>query len=79
MATYPIIEEKENLIVEVGTQGPPGLNGTNGVDGQGFAIVSESEPLLATEGEIWFNPTTKVEKIYALGVWQNTSVDGQNF
>lgn len=49
------------------------------VAGNALAIVQENEPLTGVEGEIWFNPTTKIEKIYANGVWQNTSLDGEHF
>ena len=49
------------------------------VAGNALAIVSESEPLNGVEGEIWFNPTTKIEKIYANYDWQNTSLDGEHF
>lgn len=73
MATYPVIEEPEHLVVTIGIQGPPGVNGT------GLAIVSETEPSVAVEGDIWYNPLTKVEKIYAMGAWQGTTVDGLYF
>lgn len=73
MATYATVQEQDNLVITVGIQGPPG------VDGTGLAIVSESPPSPAVEGDIWYNPLTKVEKIYASGDWQDTSVDGLYF
>ena len=79
MATYPTVIENENLVVTIGVQGPPGADGVDGVDGHGLAIVSETEPLTAAEGDIWFNPTTKLEKIYATGAWQSKTIDGLYF
>lgn len=73
MARYTVVEEPEHLVITVAEQGPPGISGT------GYAIISEVEPSIAAEGEIWFNPITKIEKIYAGGTWQDTYVDGLYF
>jgi hypothetical protein len=68
-----VITEGDNYIIEVGTQGPPG------VDGAGRATVQDSEPLVAVNGELWFNDSTDVLKVYANGVWQTQTLDDEFF
>ena len=66
-----VIVDGDNYIVEVGTQGPPGI------DGAGRAIVQDSPPLVGVEGELWFDDSTDILKIYANGTWQSQTLDDQ--
>lgn len=66
-----IITEGENYILEVGVQGPPG------VDGAGRATVQDSPPLTGVQGELWFDDSTEILKIYANGSWHSQTIDDQ--
>lgn len=66
-----VVVDGENYIIEVGTQGPPGI------DGAGRATVQDSPPLVGVEGELWFDDSTDILKIYANGTWQSQTLDDQ--
>ncbi len=63
------ITGEQNIIVETGVQGPPGI------DGIGTALVSDSTPLTGQDGELLFNPTNKVLRVYANSDWQFQTMD----
>lgn len=66
-----VITEGNNYIIEVGTQGPPGI------DGAGRAVVQDSPPLTGVTGELWFDDSTDILKVYANGAWQSQTLDDQ--
>ena len=83
MVRYPVIEEKENLVVEVsGTQGPEGAQGpigNTGPEGVQGPIGNTGLPGLGVhtgalppsnpyEGILWYNET-----LDELNVYRNTS------
>jgi hypothetical protein len=39
------------------------------------AIVSDSEPLTGSNGELWFNDSTDVLRVYAGSTWQTQTLD----
>lgn len=39
------------------------------------AIVTDSEPLVGSQGELWFNDSTEVLKVYANNGWQTQTMD----
>ena len=63
-----IVEVLDNnsLVVEVGLQGPPGVNGA---DGQGTYIGATS-PTTPTEGMIWYDTVAKQLKVYRTTIWE---------
>lgn len=81
MASYTVIVDEKDytvnvgvnrtLVVETGVQGPVGPSNT--------VIISDSEPLVAGEGQLWFSDETDVLKVYANGSWQSQSIDDQFF
>ncbi len=71
-----IVTEGNNYIIEVGIQGPPG---TGGSGSGGGAIIQDSQPLTGTEGQLWFNDSTDILKVYANGVWQTQTMDDEYF
>jgi len=70
-----IITEGNNYILEVGVQGPPGTGGSGG----GGVIIQDSQPLIGSEGELWFNDSTDILKVYANGAWQVQTLDDEYF
>ena len=77
MATYTVNEaNKYHLIIETGIQGPPGPPGTGTL---AQAIVQDVEPTSGTTGDMWFNDSTDILKIYANGVWQTQTLDDEWF
>ena len=83
MSTYTVIVEQsdfdvsvtgeKHIIIETGVQGPPGILGI------ARAIVQDSEPLVGTEGDLWFNDSTEILKVYANDAWQTQTIDDQYF
>lgn len=71
-----IVQDSNNYILEVNTQGPPGIAGDAGI---GKAYVSSSAPLTGLEGELWFNDETEVLRVYANGSWQVQTMDDEFF
>lgn len=39
------------------------------------AIVTDSEPLTGSTGELWYNDSTDILRVYASGTWQNQTLD----
>lgn len=39
------------------------------------ALVTDSEPLVGSQGELWFNDSTEVLRVYANGGWQTQTMD----
>ena len=85
MANYAIVQEKENLIVEIGgSQGPEGIQGPVGPQGpqgdtgpqgiQGLAgegIHTEATaPASPTEGILWYNTTNDTLNVYRNTTWE---------
>lgn len=66
--TQPIVEVLSNtsVVVEVGIQGPPGVNGA---DGSG-AHVGSTPPPGSTEGTIWYDTVAKQLKVYRSTIWE---------
>lgn len=58
---------------------------TNGADSaywsdeQDITIVSESQPQTAATGDQWFNPTTKILKVYTAAGWVQVTADDLQF
>lgn len=63
-----IVEVLDNnsLVVEVGLQGPPGVNGA---DGSG-AHIGSTPPPASTEGTIWYDTVAKQLKVYRSTIWE---------
>lgn len=85
MANYAIVQEKENLIVEIGgSQGPEGIQGPKGDKGdtgntgpqgeQGLAgegiHTGPTVPVSPTEGILWYNTTNDTLNVYRNTIWE---------
>lgn len=85
MANYAIVQEKENLIVEIGgSQGPEGIQGPKGDKGdtgntgpqgeQGPAgegiHTGPTAPVSPTEGILWYNTTNDTLNVYRNTIWE---------
>lgn len=68
-----ILNDTPQVTLEVGVQGPPGISGI------GKATVQDSTPLVGTEGELWFNDSTNILRIYANSDWQFQTLDDGYF
>ncbi len=66
-----IVSDDSNYIIEIGTQGPAG------VDGAGRAVVQDTPPLTGVNGELWFDDSTEILKVYVNGAWRNQTLDDQ--
>jgi hypothetical protein len=51
------------------------LSETSDSTGSGLAIISESQPFTTESGSLWFNPVSKVLRIYANNIWESLTVD----
>lgn len=81
MASYTVIVDEKDytvnvgvnrtLVIETGVQGPPGE--------ASFALIQDVEPTTGIEGQLWFNDTTDVLKVYADGTWQTQTMDDEYF
>ena len=80
------VDTAETIIIDVGEQGPPGIQGIQGPIGPegpqgpiglpgGTAIVQDTQPVLGATGEMWFNDTTNVLRVYANSDWQFQTMD----
>ena len=85
MANYAIVQEKENLIVEIGgSQGPEGIQGPQGIQGpigiqgpqgiQGPAgegtYTGPTAPTSPVEGILWYNTTNDTLNVYRNTTWE---------
>lgn len=85
MANYAIVQEKENLIVEIGgSQGPEGIQGPVGPQGpkgdtgntgpQGPAgegtYSGPTPPASPVEGILWYNTTNDTLNVYRNTSWE---------
>lgn len=85
MANYAIVQEKENLIVEIGgSQGPEGIQGPVGPQGpigntgpqgpQGPAgegtYTGPTPPGLPSEGILWYDTTNDTLNVYRINTWE---------
>ena len=85
MANYAIVQEKENLIIEVGgSQGPEGIQGPVGPQGpkgdtgpqgiQGLAgdgiHTGPTSPASPSEGILWYNTTNDTLNVYRNATWE---------
>lgn len=85
MANYALVQEKENLIIEIGgSQGPEGIQGPIGPQGpkgdtgdqgpQGPAgegtYTGPTAPPSPTEGLLWYNTTNDTLNVYRNTTWE---------
>lgn len=58
-----------------------GLDGTGSVPDPSATttIISESAPLTASQGELWYNPANQVLSVYVDDDWQTVGVDDLQF
>lgn len=85
MANYALVQEKENLIIEIGgSQGPEGIQGPQGPVGpkgdkgdqgpQGPSgegtFTGPAAPSSPTEGLLWYNTTNDTLNVYRNTTWE---------
>lgn len=59
----------------IGMTGPAGPQGPPGPPGESNTVISESEPLFATEGQQWYNPNNTVLSVFTDGSWEQVGAD----
>lgn len=85
MANYAIVQEKENLVVEVGgsqgpegiqgpigpigNTGPQGIQGEQGLAGEGF-FNSALPPATPSEGNVWYDQTQDTLNVLRNTTWE---------